>query len=148
MDGAEVRTLFDQLPRRKEAGLPETYQVTVQFKNLRGREESDLRYRLDMAFFYGLRAVRRRTVHDLATSAHAIDQRLRRWTVRGRLGVWSRNLDRKLQDEMGVDTLERFNMGLHPRQAEIEALLSGAPLPRRGLSGTVRSVFAWLRRRR
>ena len=149
--GGEIRTLFDVLTARRTEGLPERYRVTVTCRDTRGKRQPALTYVLDMGAFYGLRATQRRTVHDVATALRSIDKRLRAWTVRGRLAVWSRDLDRVLQaelDDLGVDALEQLNMGVHPRQAEIEALLATDPVPRRGLRAAVRSVYAWLRRRR
>lgn len=154
--GGEVRTLLDLLPRRLEAGMADRYEVAVRCRDVRGRRQSELKYVLDIGLFYGLRGVRRRTVHDVAKSMHAIDQRMRLWTVRGRLGVWARDLDAQLRaevDEMNLDALEQLNLGVHPRQAEIEALMTReAPAPATHLSSWLRDVFpsafAALRRQR
>lgn len=149
--GGEIRTLFDALTARRTEGLPERYRVTVSCRDARGKRQPALTYVLDMGAFYGLRATQRRTVHDVAVALRSIDKRLRTWTVRGRLGVWAQNDSDRMRAELGgmnLTALDQLNAGMHPRQAEIEALLGREPPPLRGLTAGVRSAFAWLRRRR
>ena len=72
--------LFERGPDRySDKDLPRSYDAVVTFKDRQGREY-DLRYRLDLDIFFGIRNLGRYDIHHAAEALREIRTTLARWT--------------------------------------------------------------------
>lgn len=140
--GRRLQAFFDTSVKRKDSGLPMTYEVTVRLCDAHGREQEPQHYILDLTHLYGLSQLTEYGIHDAAKALREIQKSVKRWSdIHGRLKVWVRDEDRKLEDER----IQRDLTGRGP-------YLGSAPPPewlmKAGRSLSVRAVARLARRLR
>ena len=79
-----IETMFDLSHERLEAGLPMRYEVTVSFRDARGRQQRPLPYAIDLSYLYDLDTVRADSVHDLVAEVRRLRVEVERWRGPGR----------------------------------------------------------------
>lgn len=137
---------FDSAPKRKRAGLPLRYDVTVTLKDSRGNKHTE-QYIADMAHMFSLSYTEEQTVHHVARALQGIQQLLTRSTgSKGRLQVDTHDLDRETLDS----EVEEFLIG----DPSIETLTGPAWLRAlaanpyfRGAVNALPPLRRWIRRR-
>jgi hypothetical protein len=99
--GKRIVLLFDVVPNRKEAGLPDTYHVRLHYAGEAGRSFTDDQ-RLDLDMYRPLKNIQRRTVHDVHKELDQIRRRLDSWSATpwGALQVVTPHERRKLEAEL------------------------------------------------
>lgn len=98
--GKRIVLLFDVVPDRKEAGLPDTYRVRLHYAGEAGRSFTDDQ-RLDLDLYRHLKNIHRRSIHDVHKELSQIRRRLDGWSATpwGALQVVSPLERRKLEAE-------------------------------------------------
>lgn len=74
--GRRIETLFDLSHDRLEQKLTMRYAVTVSFSDFRRKRMEQLPYVIDLAYFYELRLIGEKTLHDVGTSLDVIRQEM------------------------------------------------------------------------
>lgn len=92
-----IEALFDVSHTRLNNGLPTRYDVVVEFSDARGRQQEPLRYVIDLKPLYGLQRVTQYGIHHAADALRDIEKTLRGWNRGGRLRVWSRDEDARME---------------------------------------------------
>ena len=104
--GRRIEGLFDQGPARSESDLPMRYDVTVELRDARGREQEALQYVLDLGPIFGLTFTQELSIHHAAKALQNIDKRTKQWTKLNRgLQVWLRDADRHAENEQSEEFL-------------------------------------------
>lgn len=70
--GRRIHGWFDMSHERLEAGLPLRFDVTVRFKDFRGREQEPIKYVIDLEPMYGYTLFPEYGVHDVAKALREI----------------------------------------------------------------------------
>lgn len=123
---------FDSAPKRKRAGLPLRYDVTVTLKDSRGNKHTE-QYIADMAHMFSLSYTEEQTVHHVARALQGIQQLLTRSTgSKGRLQVDTHDLDRETLDSEVEEFLIGDPSNRDSYRSGVAASARGEPvLPRR-----------------
>jgi hypothetical protein len=106
-----IDVLFDLSHERANTNLSMRYDVTVEHKNHRGKNQDPLSYVIDLAHMYGLRHVDEYGTHHAAKSLREIEKTIKKWTGRrGRLNIWMKD-----EDEYDLEERVEFDLtGKHP----------------------------------
>lgn len=80
--GRELSTLFDQVPQRLEAGLPNRYEVKLTYEGPNGKNWTDDQV-LSLDTHIGLTRVERKGAHEIAKSLAEIAREVKRWSAFG-----------------------------------------------------------------
>lgn len=78
-----VEILFDLSHKRIGSGLPDRYEVEVNFKDYQDRAQEPLRYVIDLAFLNGLERVDEYGIHHAADALRKIEKTLKSWNRTG-----------------------------------------------------------------
>jgi hypothetical protein len=98
--GRRIKAFFDPSHDRVKTDLPMRHDVTVQLNDARGRRQPDQHYTIDMAYMYGTTEIREYGLHDAAKAITEIQKSVKKWSdIHGRLKVWVRDEDRRLEYE-------------------------------------------------
>jgi hypothetical protein len=77
--GKRIVLLFDSVPQRTEAGLPDSYQVRLSYEWDGGRPIVDTQ-RLDLDLYRHQRLVWQDTIHDVSKTLKQIERRMTGWS--------------------------------------------------------------------
>jgi hypothetical protein len=77
--GKRIVLLFDSVPQRTEAGLPDSYQVRLSYEWDGGRPIVDTQ-RLDLDLYRHQRLVWQDTIHDVSEALKKIERRMTGWS--------------------------------------------------------------------
>jgi hypothetical protein len=113
--GKRIVLLFDVVPNRKEARLPDTYHVRLHYAGEASRSFTD-EQRLDVDLYRPLKNIQRRTVHDVHKELDQIRRRLDSWSATpwGALQVVTPHERRKLEAQL-LKKQEAADTGPRPR---------------------------------
>jgi len=111
-----IEMLFDTSHDRLKAGLPLRHDVTVKFKDARGRAQEPLRYVIDLAFLYELEVVEEHNAHHAAEALEKVSDTLKSWSTSGGVRVWLRDEDERSKWERVEEDLtgHRPSLGREP----------------------------------
>jgi hypothetical protein len=111
-----IEMLFDISHDRLKADLPLRYDVTVKFKDARGRSQEPLRYVIDLAVLYDLEVVQERNVHHAAEALEKVSDTLKSWSTSGGMRVWLRDEDERSKRQRVEEDLtgHRPSLGRKP----------------------------------
>lgn len=110
--GKELRTLFERGPARHKSDLPDTYQVTVSYKDQTGTRKYEEQIDLNFGLFWDRLTVSRRGVHDLYKQLEVIAKEMRKWRPnlgRGLLAVTTADVEKRNTE--ALKQLERHRTG-------------------------------------
>jgi hypothetical protein len=77
--GKEIRTLFDSGPQRFNADLPDVYEVTVMYKDARGRKDFEETMHVDFGLYWDRTNINVHGVHEVAKEVKKIREEIVAW---------------------------------------------------------------------
>jgi hypothetical protein len=77
--GKEIRTLFDSGPQRFNADLPDVYEVTVTYKDARGRKDFEETMHVDFGLYWDRTNIHIHGVHEVAKEVKKIREEIAAW---------------------------------------------------------------------
>jgi hypothetical protein len=77
--GKEIRTLFDSGPQRFNADLPDVYEVTVTYKDARGRKDFEETTHVDFGLYWDRTNINIQGVHEVAKEVKKIREEIVAW---------------------------------------------------------------------
>lgn len=91
--GKEINTLFDSFIHRKKEEFPDSYTVTVRYRDHASKRKFEDVYVLDIGFYRGLGFLTVKGMHELVKEVENLRKELHKWTGHGGLNVLTRNRD-------------------------------------------------------
>lgn len=146
--GRRIQVFFDKSHERYDSDLPMHYDVTVNLRDARRRQQEPQHYVIDLSHYYGVTRVEEYGVHHAAKALRGVEQTIAKWSDNtGRLRVWSRDEDRHLLNQ----ETEHFLTGMWPTVArrpppDLLVVIARSTLIRT-LIRAVPPLHRWLRNR-
>lgn len=102
----EIKFFFDQFPARVEQKLPMKYDVTVSYRDHRGKRWTDATV-LDLSMYLGTSGIHRGDLHDIHKHLKEIADNVKKWTDSDGLKVMTRSDRQKREAEWEALIVER-----------------------------------------